>query len=71
VTLSRRANSPQMRDFEDKVAGRVRAGEIIEYMAKPIYSEGILPPSGVLLTGFGNYGPPIARLIRNPAGRRP
>lgn len=63
-------NSPQMSNFEGAVARRVRAGEAIEYTAKPLYREGPLPPSAVLLTATGPRQPPTARLIHNPAGHR-
>jgi len=68
VTLSRPANSPQMRDFENSVAQRVREGEAIEYSTMPLYREGVLPPSAVLMTATGPRRPPTARLVRNPAG---
>jgi hypothetical protein len=70
VTLTQNpANSPYMRDFEGRVAQRVRDGEVIEYSALPIYRDGVLPPSSVLLTAYGSRGAPIARLVQNPAGR--
>jgi hypothetical protein len=64
------ANTPQMSDFEHKVAGRVRAGEVVEYTSTPLYGPGALPPSHVLLTATGSRGTPTAALIRNPAGQR-
>lgn len=72
VTLSQRgANSPQMLAFENAVAARVRSGEVVEYAVKPLYREGAPPPSALLLTAHGSRGgPPTARLINNPAGRR-
>jgi len=71
VTLTQDpANSPQMRDFETEVARKVRSGEVVEYTARPLYSEGMLPPSAVWLTAFGSRGAPTARLVHNPAGRR-
>lgn len=70
VTLTRNpANSPYMREFERTVAQRVRDGEVIEYSATPLYSDGVLPPRSILLTAIGSRGAPIARLIQNPAGR--
>jgi hypothetical protein len=63
------ANTPQMRNFELAVADRVRTGEIIEYMAKPLYT-GAMAPTAVLLTALGSRGGMSARLIRNPAGAR-
>lgn len=71
VTLTHNgANTPQMQDFEQGVANRVRAGEVVEYSATPLYHPGILPPSHVLLTAHGSRGAPRARIIRNPAGVR-
>jgi hypothetical protein len=64
------ANTPQMSGFERQVAQRVRGGETIEYAAMPLYEDGILPPTSVLLTAVGSERPPVARLIRNPAGVR-
>jgi hypothetical protein len=62
------ANRPQMSSFEAEIARRVRAGEIIDYSATPLYAAGALPPSAKLLTALGPREPPAARLIRNPAG---
>lgn len=72
VTLTNKgANSPQMSGFERDVARRVRAGEVVEYYSQPLYDDGVLPPSAILLTAHGSRGgAPSARLIRNPAGRR-
>jgi hypothetical protein len=64
------ANSPQMSSFENRVARRVRAGEVIDYSATPLYNEGALPPSAVLVTATGSRQPPAAKLIRNPAATR-
>jgi len=64
------SNTPQMRDFENGIARRVRAGEVIDYSAAPLYSSGVLPPSSILLTATGSRGLPAARLIPNPAGRK-
>jgi hypothetical protein len=71
VTMTHRgANTPQMSKFENSVSRRVRGGEVIEYSATPLYCSGVLPPSATLLTALGTRGPPAARLILNPAGRR-
>lgn len=71
VTLTNRgANSPQMSGFERGVAKRADAGEVVEYYAQPLYDDGVLPPSAILLTAHGSRGVPSARLIRNPAGQR-
>lgn len=71
VTLTQHgANTPQMQRFEEPVARRVRAGEVIEYTSTPLYRPGVLPPSAVLLTAQGARAEPVARLILNPAGRR-
>ena len=63
------ANTPQMSSFEHGLARRVRSGEVVEYSAIPLYKEGVLPPSSVLLTAFGSRGAPTARVVFNPAGR--
>jgi hypothetical protein len=63
------SNTPQMRSFEQAVAARVRSGEAVEYGARPLYRDGILPPSAILLTATGIRKAPTARLIANPAGR--
>lgn len=69
VTLTQRgANSPQMRAFENRVAKRVRGGEVVEYSSTPLYGEEALPPAYMLVTAHGVKGGPAARLIRNPAG---
>lgn len=71
VTLTHRgANTPQMLNFENDARRRVRAGEVIEYLAQPLYNEGTLPPSAILLTARGSRDAQSARLIQNPAGRR-
>jgi len=70
VTQTHRgANTPQMSNFERGIAARVRGGEVIEYRAQPLYRDGVLPPSGILLTATGSRGAPSARIINNPAGR--
>jgi hypothetical protein len=63
------ANTPQMRDFENAIARRVAAGEVVQYSATPIYGGGVDPPAGVLLTAHGPNGS-SARYVHNPAGFR-
>jgi hypothetical protein len=72
VTITQHpTNSPQMRNFEQDVASRMRAGEVVEYSVLPLYSDGILPPSTIVMTAHGSRGaPPAGRIISNPAGRR-
>lgn len=71
MTLTQKpTNSPWMSTFESAVKRRVRAGEAIEYMVKPLYREGSLPPSAILLTATGSRHPPRALIIGNPAGSR-
>jgi hypothetical protein len=71
VTLTHKgANTPQMQSFEQGVAQRARAGEVVEYSATPLYGPGALPPAAVLLTAVGSRGAPTARVIQNPAGWR-
>lgn len=71
VTMTHRgANTPQMSGFENGVARRVRAGEVVEYSSTPLYESRVAPPSAILLTAHGSRGAPTARLIHNPAGRR-
>jgi hypothetical protein len=72
VTLAQNpTNVPWMSGFEKNVADRVRQGEFVEYSAIPLYSPGVLPPEAVLLTATGPRQSPTARVIYNPAGRRP
>ena len=71
VTLTQnKANTPHMKTFEDSVAGRARAGEVIEYSVTPLYGAGVLPPGAILMTAHGSRGAPMARVVQNPAGRR-
>lgn len=71
VTLTHHgANTPQMRNFEQGVARKVRGGEVMEYTATPLYNDGVLPPSHIVLTAHGSRGTSVARVIQNPAGRR-
>jgi hypothetical protein len=71
VTLTQNgANTPQMRDFETGVARQLRAGEIVEYLAKPLYGPNALAPAAVLLTALGSRSGMSARLVRNPAGTK-
>jgi hypothetical protein len=70
VTLTQNpANNPQMSGFERDIANRVRAGEVIDYRAVPMYDKGVLPPAGILVTATGLRGAPTAQIIPNPAGR--
>lgn len=64
------ANTPHMSTFEDGIARRVRAGEVVEYAAKPLYQPGGLPPSTIVLTAHGSRGAPVGLVVENPAGRR-
>lgn len=71
VTITQnKANLPYMSSFEGEVARRIREGEVMEYSATPLYCEGVLPPSSILLQAYGSRGAPIARIAQNPAGRR-
>jgi len=71
VTLTQRgSNSPQMSTLEGRVARRVRSGEFVEYSASPLYADGTLPPTAVLVTATGSRQPPVAQLFSNPAARR-
>lgn len=64
------SNDSWMQKFENHVARRVRDGEIIEFSARPFYSDGILPPESIFLTALGLNGVLTARLVKNPAGQR-
>jgi hypothetical protein len=71
VTLTHnRANTPQMRDFEQQVARNVRDGDVVDYSVTPLYGDGALPPRWILMTVNGSRSGPAARLVENPAGRR-
>lgn len=69
VTAARQTNHPRMSQFERGVASRVRAGEVVEYSATPLY-DGVGAPSALFLTASGSRGAPTARLIQNPVGQR-
>lgn len=71
VTLTREANMPKMSTFENRIARRARAGEVVEYAVKPLYADGVLPPSAVLLTAHGTRGAPTALYIKNSGGLPP
>ena len=64
------ANTPQMSSFENEVARRVRAGEVVDYFSKPLYQSGVLPPSAVLVSATGSRQRPAAKLVLNPAATR-
>jgi hypothetical protein len=71
VTLTQNpTNSSHMATFENKVMRRVRDGEVVEYFVRPLYRDGILPPTSILMSAYGSRGAPIARLVENPAGSR-
>jgi hypothetical protein len=71
VTLEQKgANNPQMSSFENGVARQIRRGDFVEYWSTPIYEEGILPPTAILVTARGSNGDSKARFIRNPAAKR-
>ncbi|MEW5685942.1 MAG: DNA/RNA non-specific endonuclease [Pseudomonadota bacterium] len=71
VTLTQNgANTPKMRDFENGVARQLRAGEIVEYLAKPLYGPNAMAPAAVLLTALGSRSGMSARLVRNAAGAK-
>lgn len=71
VTLTQKgANSPQMQGFEQAVARKLHAGEVVDYSVTPLYDDGVLPPSLIVMTAHGSRSGPSARLVRNPIGRR-
>lgn len=61
-------NSSHMRLFENMVARLARNGDVVDYQVMPLYSDGYLPPSGVLMVAMGSKGSRAARVIQNPAG---
>ena len=70
VTLTQnRTNSSDMKRFENAIARNVRNGEVVEYLTMPLYTQGVLPPSAILMTAYGSRSGPSARIIHNPAGR--
>lgn len=71
VTLTQTpTNNSHMQSFENRVARKVRNGEVVEYSVTPFYDQGTLPPRAIFLTEYGSSSPPSARIIGNPAGRR-
>lgn len=54
-----------MRSFEQKVAGRVRSGEVVDYSVTPIYAAPEMPPLWILMMASSLGKNPAARLIRN------
>jgi len=72
VTLTHKgANTPQMSTFENRVARRVRAGEVVNYSVTPLYKGEPLQPHSILLTAHGSRSAlPSVGLIRNPAWYR-
>jgi len=71
ITLTQnKANTPHMKSFEDMVARKARAGEVIEYSVTPLYGDGVKPPGAILMTAHGSRGAPMAHVVQNPAGRR-
>jgi hypothetical protein len=65
VTLPQnRSNWPDMGTFENALARKVRAGEVLEYMVNPLYSEGIQAPTGILQTAYGSRSAPMARFVQ-------
>ena len=62
---------PKMSTFENRIARRARAGEVVEYAVKPLYADGVLPPSAVLLTAHGTRGAPTALYIKSSGGLPP
>jgi len=71
VTLTQKgANSPQMQAFEQAVARKLHAGEVVDYSVTPLYDDGVLQPSLIVMTAHGSGSGPSARLVRNPIGRR-
>lgn len=71
VTLTQNpTNSSLMQRFENATGRRVKAGEIIQYTAMPLYNAGVLAPARILLAALGSREAPIGRIIGNPAGRK-
>ena len=71
VTLTQKpTNAPDMRAFEDRVAGKVRNGEVVEYFVQPMYSGPGRAPDTILMMEYGSRGGMSARILENPAGRR-
>lgn len=71
VTLTQNpTNSSHMTKFENEVKRRVRNGEVMEYFVRPLYQDGNLAPSTMMLSAYGSRGEPIGRIIGNPTGRR-
>jgi len=70
VTLSQTpTNDSDMRGFDATVAQKVRQGEVVEYSSTPLYTQGILAPSLIVMTAAGSRGTSMAKVVRNPAGQ--
>lgn len=61
-------NSSDMRDFERRVAKKVRGGEVVKYFVRPFYDSEASAPSHILMIEQGSAGGSSAKIIRNPAG---
>lgn len=70
TTASRSINRGIMREFDRRVAERVRAGEVVDYSNTPFYGSSTGAPEAYLMTVNGPIGGPKALFIGNPAGRR-
>ena len=69
VTLDRRANRSLMTKYENEVARRVRAGDVVEYWVTPLYDREGAAPSAIALSGYGSTGLIPGQIIKSPAAR--
>lgn len=58
-------NSPVMRDFEQHVYDAVSAGEVVNYKVTPVYEDGQLHPTAVVLQAEGSEGLSLGITIHN------
>jgi len=68
VTMHQYANTPVMRDIENRIRAAVDNGEIIEYEVTPIYRGSDPIPLGVTLKAKGNKGFDVFQTIVNRKG---
>ena len=68
VTMYQYANTPVMRDIENRVRAAVEKGELIQYEVTPIYRGSDPIPLGVTIRANGNKGFDIFQTIVNRKG---
>jgi hypothetical protein len=70
VTLFQRPNRVLMQAFENQVARRVKAGEVVDYWTRPLYGSRTSAPSAVAMSANGSRGPIRPVIVFNRKGPR-